>query len=250
MSKPLSYSIREPLTGDHSRMTRIYVWELPVRLTHWLMFISLLALIATGVYIHRPYLTPAPDQEGLMSLMRGIHISAGFILAISFLYRSYWSLVGNRFANWRAFFPVSRQRRLGALEMIRYYLLIRPKPPHVLGHNALAGPAYCWIWVLYGIEILTGFALLDNFLHTNPIHHFLIGWLPALIDMQWLRAIHFFGMFAFAAFFIHHIYSAVLIAKEERNGTVESIFSGYKFVPEEELLVEQAAERAEQERTR
>jgi len=42
-------------------------------------------------------------------------------------------------------------------------------------------------------------------------------------------------MFTFFAFVIHHVYSAVLVSWEERNGLIESIFTGYKFIPRHEL---------------
>jgi len=42
-------------------------------------------------------------------------------------------------------------------------------------------------------------------------------------------------MFGFWMFFIHHLYTAILVSVEEENGVMESIFSGYKFVPEDEL---------------
>jgi Ni/Fe-hydrogenase 1 B-type cytochrome subunit len=42
-------------------------------------------------------------------------------------------------------------------------------------------------------------------------------------------------MFGFWAFFIHHIYTAILVSVEEQDGLMDSIFSGYKFVPEHEL---------------
>jgi Ni/Fe-hydrogenase 1 B-type cytochrome subunit len=48
-------------------------------------------------------------------------------------------------------------------------------------------------------------------------------------------------MFAFFAFVIHHVYSAVLVSWEERNGLIESIFTGYKFVPKAELEEEDPA---------
>jgi hypothetical protein len=34
---------------------------------------------------------------------------------------------------------------------------------------------------------------------------------------------------------LNHVYSAVLVSREERNGLIESIFTGYKFVPKDEL---------------
>jgi len=48
-------------------------------------------------------------------------------------------------------------------------------------------------------------------------------------------------MFAFFIFVIHHVYSAVLVSSEERNGLIESIFTGYKFLPEAELQEAEAA---------
>jgi Ni/Fe-hydrogenase 1 B-type cytochrome subunit len=33
-------------------------------------------------------------------------------------------------------------------------------------------------------------------------------------------------------FFLHHIYTAMLVAVEEESGLMESIFTGWKFFPE------------------
>ena len=52
-------------------------------------------------------------------------------------------------------------------------------------------------------------------------------------------------MFGFWMFFIHHLYTAILVSIEEENGVMESIFSGYKFVPEHELR-EAIAEESEE----
>jgi Ni,Fe-hydrogenase I cytochrome b subunit len=37
-------------------------------------------------------------------------------------------------------------------------------------------------------------------------------------------------MFAFWAFLVHHLYSAILTALQERNGLMDSIFTGNKSV--------------------
>ena len=52
-------------------------------------------------------------------------------------------------------------------------------------------------------------------------------------------------MYLFFVFVIHHVYSAILVSWEERNGLVESIFTGYKFVPEDELEEDEAIVAAE-----
>ena len=42
-------------------------------------------------------------------------------------------------------------------------------------------------------------------------------------------------MFVFFAFIIFHVYASVLVSLEEENGLLDSIFSGWKFVPAGEL---------------
>jgi Ni/Fe-hydrogenase 1 B-type cytochrome subunit len=53
-------------------------------------------------------------------------------------------------------------------------------------------------------------------------------------------------MFLFMAFLIHHVYSAIVVSMEEHNGLMESIFSGWKFVPRR-LLEQKTADRNEGE---
>jgi hypothetical protein len=42
------------------------------------------------------------------------------------------------------------------------------------------------------------------------------------------------------AFVIHHVYSAILVSKEEHNGLMESIFTGWKFVSRRLLKEDEA----------
>jgi Ni/Fe-hydrogenase 1 B-type cytochrome subunit len=84
------------------------------------------------------------------------------------------------------------------------------------------------------IEIITGLTLYTT-VRGKWLLGWLFGWIPGVIDIQNIRLVHFCVMFAFFAFVIHHVYSAVLVSWEERNGLIESIFTGYKFVPKDEL---------------
>ena len=49
------------------------------------------------------------------------------------------------------------------------------------------------------------------------------------------RWIHHVVMWLLLGFAVHHVYSAILMSTVEANATMESIFSGYKFVPREDL---------------
>jgi len=117
--------------------------------------------------------------------------------------------------------------------MVAYYSFFRKNLAHHVGHNALAAVTYMVMFTLMLVEILTGLALY-SYTVSNKVLTFFIGWLPRLIDISSLRLSHFLIMFAFFVFVIHHVYSAVLVSWEERNGLIESIFTGYKFVPKAE----------------
>jgi Ni/Fe-hydrogenase 1 B-type cytochrome subunit len=40
-----------------SQIVRVYVWQAPVRITHWLIAGSIVLLSITGFYIGRPFVT-------------------------------------------------------------------------------------------------------------------------------------------------------------------------------------------------
>lgn len=217
-----------------SSPVRIFVWELPVRVSHWFIFLPVVVLSFTGYYIHNPFFVARSSTVFLMATMRFVHVVAGFVFISAFLLRIYWFFQGNEWSNWRAFIPLRRRQWRGMGKMVAYYSLVRKDLVHHVGHNALAGVTYLLILTLMAIEIITGLALYTQ-VRGGWLLAPLFGWIPQLIDIQNIRLIHFGIMFAFFAFVIHHVYSAVLISWEERNGLIESIFTGYKFVPRDEL---------------
>ena len=86
---------------------RVYVWEIPVRLTHWVTFAALVVLTVTGSYIADPFLF-TPGQE-TMRLVRFIHLVAAYSFLASGILRTYWLFAGNQFARWSAFIPTNRR---------------------------------------------------------------------------------------------------------------------------------------------
>ena len=229
---------RAPYTLGPSE--RVYVWELPVRVSHWFIVLSAAVLAFTGYYMHNPFITVRARTAYVMGTMRYIHLLAASVFISAFLLRIYWFFVGNEWSNWRAFVPIRRQQWQGMGRMVAYYSFLRNNLTHSVGHNALAAVTYMVMFTLMFVEILTGLALY-SYTVSNRVLTFFIGWLPRLIDISSLRLAHFLIMFAFFVFVIHHVYSAVLVSWEERNGLIESIFTGYKFVPEAELEESKAA---------
>ena len=50
------------------------------------------------------------------------------------------------------------------------------------------------------------------------------------------RFIHHIVMWLLLGFGVHHVYSAVLMSQIEQNATMESIFTGYKFLRRGDLV--------------
>ena len=211
---------------------RLYVWQLPVRFTHWLTAACIVVLSLTGVYIADPFLIPPGGS--VMTTIRLLHIIAAIALLASGLIRTVWLLTGNRFARWTAFIPTTRTQFTELFRQAAFYLFIRREIPKVLGHNQLAAAAYLILFFLLLVEVITGFAL-DGLLGAEPGAS-MFGWLRELVGPQTIRLIHHLSMWAILAIALFHVYSCILVDHVERNGLMSSIVSGYKFVTPEEIL--------------
>jgi len=217
---------------EGAERVRVYVWQAPVRLTHWVTAGCIVVLSLTGGYIADPFLIPAGGST--MATARTIHIVAALVFLLSGVVRTIWLLTGNRFARWTAFIPTSRRQATEVFRQAGFYAFVRREIPKVLGHNQLAASAYLLLFVLLLVETVTGFAL-DGTLGSAPSAT-LFGWLWELMGTQTLRLIHHITMWAILAIALFHVYSCILVDGIEKNGLLSSIFSGYKFPTREEVL--------------
>jgi Ni/Fe-hydrogenase 1 B-type cytochrome subunit len=211
---------------------RLYVWQAPVRLTHWVTAGAIVVLSFTGGYIADPFLIPPGGS--VMTNVRLIHMTAAIVLIASGLLRAIYLLVGNRYARWSAFFPTTWYQATEVFRQAGFYMFIRREIPRILGHNQLAATAYIALWALLLVETITGFAL-DGLVGSEP--GATLFWLPReLFGPQAIRLVHHLCMWAILAIAVFHVYSSVLVDHLERNGLLSSIFSGYKYVTPEEIL--------------
>ena len=70
-------------------LVRVYVWQWPVRLTHWLTAYSILVLAATGFYMGHPFISvsgPA-GQSFVMGWVKTIHFFTAIVFALSVISR-------------------------------------------------------------------------------------------------------------------------------------------------------------------
>jgi Ni/Fe-hydrogenase 1 B-type cytochrome subunit len=218
-------------------IVRVYVWEAPVRITHWLIALSILVLAATGLYIGHPFLivTGEARQHFVMGWVKVVHAYTGYVFMASVLARIIWMFTGNKYAHWDKFIPVHANRRRGLWPTLKFYLFAMRKPPGFVGHNPLAGLTYTFVFGLYLVAILTGLALRGANADVESPARAFAALAPLFGGLQMARWIHHGVMWLLLGFAVHHVYSAILMSTVEANATIESIFSGHKFVPREDL---------------
>jgi len=220
--------------GAFGPVAPVYVWQYPLRLVHWGLVISIGVLAFTGYYIHDPFIVGQPNQRFLMGWIRFVHESFGMLFTALFLLRVYLFFGGNKWVGWRQYIPRSGADFKEMLEVMKFYGFIRPTPISKIGHNRMAAFSYVGIYALILVEILTGLVMYQRLLH-NAFLLALVGWIPRIVGIQYLRLIHFFLMYVFFAFAIFHVHLCMLVSRAEKRGLMDSIFIGYKVIPVEEI---------------
>jgi Ni/Fe-hydrogenase 1 B-type cytochrome subunit len=215
----------------------VYVWDLPVRVIHWTIALSLFVLAATGFAIGQPFISVPGEARDhfVMGTIKAVHFYAAIAFSVAVLSRIWWMFAGGRWASWRQFVPTTPARRRRFVETLRFYSLLRVDAPPEIGHNPVAGLAYVAVYGLCLVEILTGLALYgSSAAWDSPLRGF-AGLATLLGGLQITRWIHHVVMWLLLGFFVHHLASAILVSSVEGNGLMGSIFSGTKFVTREEL---------------
>ncbi len=241
--KPLPAAAGDPYEPRH--LVRVRVWDHLVRATHWSIVLSTVLLSVTGFMIGRPLIDVSGEagQHFVMGTVRTVHFYAAIVFTLAVLSRITWLFASKGHSSWRELIPVARERRAGIGPMLAFYLFARPRPIPVVGHNPLAALVYSIIFCLYLVMITTGLGMYAVDATTSPVS-WAAGFLTVFGGAESARWIHHVTMWLLLGFAVHHVYSAMLTSSVEKNGTMESIFTGNKWVPRD-LLAEEARAEAE-----
>jgi Ni/Fe-hydrogenase 1 B-type cytochrome subunit len=215
------------------RTIAVYVWQYPLRLVHWGIVLSIGVPSVTGYYIHDPYIVGQVNPF-LMGQFRFVHECFAMLFTALFVLRMYLFFAGNRWMRWRNYVPYRKEQFQEMVKMAKFYLFIKPHPVSKIGHNAMAAMSYAGLYAMVLAEILTGMVMY-NVLRHSAFLGLLVGWIPGFINIGNIRLIHFVLMWVFIAFGILHVHLAMLVSGVEKKGLMDSIFIGYKVIPEKDL---------------
>ena len=230
--QPAASAAAEHVAGP--ALVRVRVWDLPVRVVHWLIVGCILVLSVTGFLIGGPAVLRPASSLDWITWEKTIHMFTAYVFIALILARICWMFLSpNRWCRWTEWIPTTKARLRLLIPSLRYYLFLDREGPPVVGHNPLAGLAYTLLYLMFGVEILTGVALWG--VQGEAWAATATGWLLVLVPLQTIRLIHHLIMWLIVAFLIHHVYSAMLLDRVEASGVNSSIFSGFKFLPKDRL---------------
>jgi Ni/Fe-hydrogenase 1 B-type cytochrome subunit len=212
---------------------RLYVWEAPVRLFHWVNAASLLVLCVTGYLIGHPWaFMNGGDASSSywFGTLRFVHFAAGYVFVAAMVLRLYWAFAGNKFARWSNFLPLTRYQVREVGQVIKIEMLqVSNEPLDPIGHNAVAYFTYTGTFLLAAFSIVSGFALYSQMS---------AAWFPA--QFHWvvplfgseanLRFWHHAAMWGFILFIMIHVYLSIYEDYIDGHGAISSMIGGWKFM--------------------
>jgi Ni/Fe-hydrogenase 1 B-type cytochrome subunit len=218
-------------------LERVYVWEIPVRLYHWVNVACMLVLCVTGYFIGGPISVNSGGEawQGFwFGKLRFLHFAFAFVFFFNFVGRIYWGFVGNEYVRWKHFFPLTptlfKAQFREVFQVLKVDILqATVKPMDSIGHNALAAWTYGLVFLAFVLQSVTGFGMYAA-MSTAWLPQ-LFAWIVPLMGGDFMvRQLHHALMWFFIVFAMVHVYLVFYHDYVEGRGIISSMGGGWKFI--------------------
>lgn len=170
--------------------TRILVWDLPLRMFHWLLAVSFAGAFLTA------------ESERV----RDLHVLLGYTFAGLLAFRLVWGLVGSRYARFRSF-------AFGPRAVLAYLRsLLTRQPIHYLGHNPAGS------WVIFAIIVMGAVTGASGYAVYNDA------------GGEWIESLHEAVANAMLALAIVHVAGVAVSSYIHRENLAVAMVTGHKTV--------------------
>lgn len=212
---------------------RVYVWEAPIRMWHWVDAACIVALCVTGFLIGRPPPTVGGEASAhyVFGWVRFVHFAAAYGFAVGFVMRVYWAFAGNVYARQMFVIPVrDREFWRGVVQGLLWYTFLVKHPKRYVGHNPQAQLITFLLFTLGTVfMVATGFALYGQGTGDGSWANTAFGWVVPLVGGgERLHVLHRLGMWSMVLFVVAHIYAVVRDDIMSRQSQVSSMISGWR----------------------
>ena len=138
----------------------VRVWDLPTRLFHWVLVLSVLGSFTTGY---------------LGGNAMAWHLRFGYLAFTLLLFRLLWGFCGGRWSRFRnfAYAPATSMRYLRGQS--------RPEEHHEVGHNPIGALSVFALLAFLAAQVATGLFADDEIATTGPLNRFVTGHTASLL---------------------------------------------------------------------
>ena len=184
----------------HRSKSRVLVWDLPLRIWHWLFAIAVLTALATGLIEPFQYIE--------------VHQWAGISIVCLLVFRITWGLWGSVYARWSKYWTSPRA-------FVNHFFGKGTATPHTA-----PGIVLVVVLMLAALtQAVTGLFMTDDIFFDGPLYPYISSDIADIVDdiheNMWRVVIAAIGIHLIA----HFVYGVVL-----RDSTSLSMITGYKRV--------------------
>jgi cytochrome b len=183
----------------------IQVWDLPLRIFHWLLALAVLSAVITGE---------------LGGALIDWHGRIGVLILGLLIFRLIWGFVGSSHSRFAHFFPTPAK--------IKAYLKGHWKGH---GHNPLGAISVIALLAVLATLVGAGLFANDDIAFEGPLF--------SLVSKSFsnkLSAIHSYGFNVLAALVVLHVAAIVFYARVKKHNLVVPMVTGKKVVPKDQAV--------------
>lgn len=189
-----------------SRPRTVGVWDIPVRVFHWLLVALIIVSFTTA-------------QIGGNAMQ--IHELSGFTILTLVLFRLLWGMFGSTYARFTDFVRHPGQ----AIAYAR--ALRRGRPAFYAGHNPLGGWMIVALLTCLLVQVGTGLFANDDIMTEGPLY----DWVSKQTS-DTLSEIHETNFYVLAVLIALHVCAALYYLLGKRENLILPLFTGRKQLPE------------------
>lgn len=184
-----------------SELFRVRVWDLPIRVFHWLFAISfVIAFLSRG------------DARYLDS-----HIFAGYIFTGLLIFRIFWGMVGSDHARFKSF-------RFSPRMALRYLFSFSDnREAPFLGHNPIGSIAIYLMLLLAILISISGFSVYGGVEQRGVLHPFVTMAMATKV-----RDAHEFFAWTMLGIVFVHLLGVLVQSRIHRQNLTKAMLNGYK----------------------
>ncbi|SEA66141.1 cytochrome b/b6 domain-containing protein [Variovorax sp. YR216] len=189
---------------DNAGALPVRVWDLPTRLFHWSLALTVVCSLATGF-------------GGVMEW----HFRFGYAALSLLLFRVIWGFIGGRWSRFSAFIYAPRS--------LLAYLRGQAHPDHLVGHTPLGALSVFALLVVLIAQVSTGLVADDEISASGPLTRFVPAAVVSLASGWHVN----FGKWIVIALVSVHILAVLFYVRVKRQQLVRPMIDGDKCVAAE-----------------